>query len=216
MSTLRLLALLISLGMLTVTQAHADAATPGHRQHDGFFLRMSVGESVGGTQLDAAVGSERKVNRYTAGAGANTEVALGYAVIPNLILHASLHLAHVTGYQKLGKADWDEDHSVSTLFGFFGAGATYYFMPINMYVSGSIGPGGISQTQGPKHDLFESNTGFGTSLSLGKEWWVGRSGEWAIGGALNTQYYQAPFENEGRKTQYRGSVSGLAFTATYN
>jgi hypothetical protein len=188
----------------------------GFRQHDGFFLRLRAGAGIGATNYrERASDGNGAVGTRTVGSSAQTEVALGYAVVEDLILHATLSLEHVTGAKKVGSADFVEDDT-STLLGFLGVGLTYYLMPTNVYLTGSIGSGGLSQTRGHRHEDFESDTGFGTSVAVGKEWWLGRSGQWAIGVAITGSYYQAPFEVDGVKSQYRGYSSGLSFSTTYN
>jgi hypothetical protein len=189
----------------------AGAAQESHaHQHEGLFLRMTLGPAVGGTSYGSGSDQSR-----TLGAGAMTEVAVGYTIAPNFILHAHLNLAHVTGHRKpRGGAYGSED--VSTVLGFFGAGATYYFMPYNVYLTGALGVGGLSQTQGPSHEDFESDTGFGTSFSIGKEWWLSQQSNWAMGAALTGSYYQAPFDLDGRHSTYRGHSLGVMFSSTYN
>jgi len=196
-------------------QLERPARESGYRKHDGFFLRMTSGGGVGATTYEERGPRGNATRTRTLGGAALTEIAVGFAAVENLILHANLSLAHQSGLKKYGGAAYSDDEA-STLLGFFGGGLTYYFMPANIYITGAIGAGGLSQTRGHDHEDFESDVGFGTSVSIGKEWWVGRSGEWAIGAALTGSYYQAPFEIDGVKSQYRGHNSGLAFTATYN
>jgi hypothetical protein len=214
------------------TSAHAPSIAPaahvrslslaseqraGGRTHDGFFLRLQVGAAVGGTSYDAAaasgVGSDRV---HTVGAGAVTQVAVGWSVYENLILHANLHLAQLSGLKRAGGESYDEENEVSTLVGFFGAGASYYFMPANIYVSGAIGPGGVSEIFGPNHEDYESDVGFGSSLTIGKEWWIGRHAEWALGVALTGSYYRAPLEVDGVDSNFQAFLGGALLSATYN
>jgi hypothetical protein len=194
---------------------HVRETRKGYRRHDGLFLRMTTGGGVGATTYKERASDGSASRTRTLGGAALTEIAVGWAVMENLILHGTLSLAHQSSVKKYGSEPYSDDEA-STLLGFFGAGATYYFMPANVYVTGSIGLGGLSQTSGHDHEDFESNTGFGTSIAIGKEWWIGRSGDWAIGGAIVGSYFQAPFEIDGVKSTYRGHNTGLAFTATYN
>jgi hypothetical protein len=202
---------------VTPSTPRSSEGREGYRTHDGFFLRLTTGGGVGATTYKerASDGSGSSRTR-TLGGAALTEIAAGWALAENFILHANLSLAHVDGVKKLGNADWSDDNEASTLLGFFGGGLTYYIMPANVYLTGSIGGGGLSETSGRNHEDFESDAGFGTSVAIGKEWWIGRSGEWAIGAALTGSYYQAPFAIDGIKSQYRGHTTGIAFSATYN
>jgi hypothetical protein len=192
----------------------------GYRTHDGFYLRMLVGAGVGGTTYKDGLGLRDDgsiAQSRTLGGAFLTDLAIGWAVVPNLILHANINLAHLDEIRKVGSRKWTGDNEdLSTLLGFFGGGATYYFMPFNVYVTGSIGVGGLSQTSGADHDSHESGTGFGTSAAIGKEWWLGRSGQWGIGVALVGSYYQAPLEVDGIKSTYRGHSTGAVFSTTFN
>lgn len=189
---------------------------PGYREHDGFFLRMLVGAGVGGTRYrdNLGVGGAAETTRTIGGAG-TTELAIGASVTRNLIVHGTLSLSHMDEVKKVGDQAWG-DEELSTLLGFFGAGVTYYFMPNNIYITGSVGLGGLSQTSGTDHTHHESDVGFGTSIGLGKEWWLGRTGQWAIGIALTASYFEAPLEIEGIESTYRGYTSGLAFSTTFH
>jgi hypothetical protein len=192
---------------------------PGFRQHDGFYLRMLVGAGVGGTKYKDGLGLREDgsvADSRTLGGGSLTELAIGGAVMENLIVHATLNFAHLDEVKRVGGADYDEEDELSTLVGFVGAGVTYYLMPANVYLTGSFGVGGLSQTSGAENEEHESDTGFGTSVAIGKEWWLGRTGQWGIGVALSGSYYQAPLSVDGIESTYRGHVTGAAFTTTFN
>ena len=192
----------------------------GYRTHDGFYLRMLVGPGIGGTRYRDSLGLGlgdvgNGVDTRTIGGAFMTELAIGGAIVENLILHVTMNLTHTDEVKKVGNLDWG-DEELSTLMGFFGGGVTYYFEPINIYLTGSFGAGGLSQTSGSDYARHESDTGFGTSFAVGKEWWLGRTGQWAIGVALTGSYYQAPFEIDGIKSTYRGHSTGVAFSTTFN
>jgi hypothetical protein len=179
---------------------------------------MLNGPGVGGTSYRDSLGlieGGNGVDTRTLGVSFMTELAIGAAVAENLILHVTMNLAHSDEVKKVANQDWG-DEELSTLVGFFGGGVTYYFMPANVYLTGAFGVGGLSQTSGDDHVDHESGTGFGTSYAVGKEWWLGRTGQWAIGVALHGSYYQAPLELNGVDSTYRGYHAGLAFSTTFN
>jgi hypothetical protein len=94
-----------------------------------------------------------------------------------------------------------------------GPGTTYYFMPYNVFLSGSTGlawqieerPGG--QVAG--------NTGWFVSLAAGKEWWVG-AGNWGLGAALRGTFAAGHVDLAGVRSTSRLMNLCLAFSATYN
>lgn len=150
-------------------------------------------------------GSPSKMSGETA----DVNFAIGGIVSPNLALHATLYGwliqdpdVEVAGVNE--KANGDLDLSA------FGVGLTYYFMPSNIYISGSLGLGKLSSEElaavgeTKEYPVFD--------LTVGKEWWVGSS--WGLGMAGAIIYHSLPEKNSD------GSWSGLSlavrFTATLN
>ena len=101
---------------------------------------------------------------------------IGGSVASNLILHA--HFA--------GRSSMMDDHHTY----FVGMGLTRYWMPSNLYLTGSLGLAGFETNW----DLFEpadrelngTGTGIGASVTVGKEWWV--SDNWALGIGVKGSY----------------------------
>jgi hypothetical protein len=102
----------------------------GSATHDGFGMRLSLGggyasssESIGGSTMKLSGGSVLM------------SFAFGYAVIENLILGVDMFGAGVVSPKvSLGGQSASPDDATLTHAG-FGAGVTYYVMPINMYMS---------------------------------------------------------------------------------
>jgi hypothetical protein len=142
-------------------------------------------------------------------------VSVGGAVIENLILHGD--------FQALGFGDAERDvngtpdasNRIDGSFVLLGGGATYYFMPTNAYVTLILGAAAYSE-QRDDEDAVESDVGIGVSTLVGKEWWVGRSAEWGLGGALRFGYYNAPVEIARLESRVAAYDIGLVFGATYN
>jgi opacity protein-like surface antigen len=137
---------------------------------------------------------------------------LGGAVVENFIIGAhfwgiavSSPTVEVNG-QSLGSI------SDSTLgLSGFGLNLTYYFMPLNLYLSATPSIGVLSAKQGGSSS--ETENGFALRLAVGKEWWV--SDNWGIG--LNVQYAHSSNKDKGTNPPTWGSNwFGVAFSATYN
>jgi hypothetical protein len=88
-----------------------------------------------------------------------------------------------------------------------GGGVTYYIVPANVYLSGSLGLGWLSATEN-----VESDVGFGLDITLGKEWWVG--GSWGLGLAGAFGYHSVP--DGVVDANWSGASFGLRFSATLN
>jgi hypothetical protein len=142
------------------------------------------------------------------GESGDLHIAIGAVVAPNLAIHGTIfgwilsdpdvELDGVSGV-----ADGDADMTA------FGAGLTYYFMPVNLYVSGSVGAGSLTGTGDFDG---ETDTGIAVDLTAGKEWWVGD--RWGLGAAAAFEYHSFP---DGEiDASWKGPAFALRFTATMN
>jgi hypothetical protein len=207
----------------------AAARQAGRHRHDGFFLRMALGVAGGYGTADARYGEVADTFTWR-GVGPVFDLAIGGAVVEDLLLQvelASVILPTASFERESGTADGDGD-----LRGFsfvVGLGVTYYFMPLNLYVSGSFGIGrhGIDAKREYDGDdeyatIVTSEMGFGMALAAGKEWFV--SDNWGLGVSALLLYTAGPSDFEDARTgdplEPRGwghAVSGgVLLSATYN
>ena len=210
-STSRTLFALALVGVALLEAAPAAAGAP--QEHDGFFMRAAVGLCAGNAKLEST-GFKAELKDP----GLDVNIAAGYAVMPNLAVHATLW----------GWGLNDPDAAITSTFGgvsipnhgilqmiAFGGGATCYVMPMNAYLSSSIGLGAFT---GSDELDGQSEHGFAVDVTAGKEWWV--TDEWGAGAALSYSYISADDKDLGPSTVPRGSWTGtswaLRFTATFN
>jgi hypothetical protein len=197
---IRLLVVLIPLMALLAGPTHA-----GRRDHeDGFFLRLSAGGGAAQTELDIP-GFDTKLS----GAASNVNIAIGGIVAPNLALHATLFgwLVDEPDIDINGlSVTVQNDLSLSG----FGGGLTYYAMPVNIYLSGSIGAGSLT-LELPGGDA-NSETGVMMDFTVGKEWWVGN--RWGIGVAGALGLHSIPEKDVSEN--WTGADFAIRFTATFN
>lgn len=198
-------------GLLLIEAVPAAAGAP--QEHDQFFMRASAGLCAGNAKLESG-GFKAELRDP----GLDVNIAVGYSLMPNLAVHATLW----------GWGLNDPDTDVTGSFGgttlpnhgifemtAFGVGATYFVMPLNAYVSSSIGLGAFTGTD----DLDgQSERGLAVDVTAGKEWWV--NDDWGAGAALSFGYASADDKDLGPSTLPRGSLTGtswaLRFTATFN
>ncbi len=184
--------------------APAEAGQP--RTHDGFFLRLSAGGGYSSTSLDDG-SSELKLS----GGSGDVNLAIGGMIAPNLALHGTLLGWSITDpdvdLTGFGSGEINGDLSMGAL----GAGVTYYFMPANIYLSGTVGVGSLTMdlSGGPSVD---SEDGVVVDLTAGKEWWVGNS--WGLGVAAGMMFHS--ISDGGFDQNWTGSSFALRFSATYN
>ena len=175
------------------------------KDHEGgFFLRLSAGGGPAATEFDDGVSTIE-----FSGSSGDVNLAIGGIVSPNLALHATV----------FGWLVEDPDLKISGLGGqvqgdldlsALGVGVTYYFMPINFYVSSSVGIGSLTIEGGG----IAGETGSGPvfDLSVGKEWWV--SSRWGLGLAVALGYHSVP--EQGVDENWSGISFAVRFSATLN
>jgi tetratricopeptide (TPR) repeat protein len=181
---------------------------PGHHSHDGFFLRMQLG--FGFTSVSA-----ERADVEVSGTSGHVSLAAGVALAGKLVLYGEFGGGSVTEPKvKVGdqSSSFDGEFSVFT----FGAGAAYYFMPINVYLSGTIGGSQLTlKVRGAALErMLESKTGFGVTLSAGKEWWVSK--DVALGVALQLHGSAMKEDIPGDPDTLTPTWISLAFSGTYN
>lgn len=191
----------------------------GYHQHKGFYLSMSGGPSWG-NMMDY----ERASTPYTInfkGSGDLFDLKIGWAVKENLILHLtgiSYSMPGPTVITTVNNNSTTTKTSSSYNIGeaFDGIGMTYYLMPSNVFLSGSLGLGQFV-VSGNENSLGngKTNAGFSMQLKLGKEWWVSKN--WGLGVGLaysKTNLNSTPAS--GLPEELHSSRFGILFNTTFN
>jgi hypothetical protein len=195
-----------------------EHATPDKHRHDGFYLRLSIG--IGGGSIAGDDHILTGVDEVTVkSVGLATSIGIGGALTDNLILNANLFQTmlfnpsvDIDGDDVGDADDLDFDIGVGddAEIGGIGIGVTYYFMPVNIYLAGSVGIGQAVFEDG-RGDREGSDIGLVLDAMVGKEWWVGT--DWGLGVAGQFIYLRA-------EDDIFGDVNGIAvnvmFSATYN
>jgi hypothetical protein len=136
----------------------------GPRDHErGFFLRIDLGGGYAETTNE--MGPLPKLE-YSDGTFAG-DLSFGAVVKSNLAVHGtwfgwrsySPFVIEVLGVEL-------DPVTLSA----WGGGLTYYFMPINIYLSANAGAGKLSGFADGSD--IDSDWGLALNLSAGKEWWV--------------------------------------------
>lgn len=185
---------------------------PGAHEHDGFFFRATLG--IGGA---SATGDYGGASLDVRGGGALVNLAFGKVMREDFALYGELQVMSVSE-PDVRVDDEDLDNVREAGFSSLGLGGSYYFMPLNAFVGGTLGLGmatvrrktADSTSAGDDPD---GRTGTGVSLGLhaGKEWWV--SDNWGIGISAYGTYLSLP---DGRDDTLNAIYLGLGASATYN
>ncbi len=195
-----------------------EHATPDKHRHDGFYLRLSIG--IGGARIGGDDHILTGIDEVVIDSvGLATSIGIGGALTDNFILNADLFQTMLFNPSieidddDVGDAD-DLDFDVGVgddaEIGGIGIGVTWYIMPVNIYLAGSVGIGQAVFEDG-RGDREGSDVGIVFDAMVGKEWWVGT--EWGLGVAGQFIYLRA-------EDDIFGDVNGIAlnamFSATYN
>lgn len=148
------------------------------------------------------------------GSGMHVEFAVGEMVSDTLALQLDLAMFHAS------EAESSLFESVAFTAVNVGIGATYWFMPQNMYVSAALGLASSSVEEGAIRiikfeipDIQVSGVGAGLHLGAGKLWWISqRAGFGITGSALAMEMPAGDGDNLGPRLLISGVV---ALTLSY-
>jgi hypothetical protein len=186
------------------------APSPGAEQHDGFYLRVSIGADY----LSAGAEAQGRSQKLTGG-GLLLHMALGGAPTENVVVFAEFlyHSAINPDIEQQGRTLSTDRQTLAA--GGLGAGIAFFVMPANACIAASVI---LASMNSRSHGVmnFETESGVGGNLVLGKEWWV--SSNWGLGAAAQLFLGRA---NEkialaGTKPAWLFYGLGLAVTATFN
>jgi len=165
----------------------------------GFYVSGGAGLQFGSTE-----GSNKVTNFIEAlGKNANVEskglqgfafdLKLGYSIIPNLAVYG------------IGSVSNDAtlvDENISFLY--LGGGASYW-LPMDIFVGGSIGAGRFNYMS----DAFTDDFGFSFRLSAGKDWNIGSRG------GIGVELYYQHAATEDDYSEWTGNMVGLKCNISY-
>jgi hypothetical protein len=174
---------------------------PGRFEHEGFFLRLTLGPSFSTVS--------RPDYRWS-GFGLGMGLAVGGSIIENLAIHADFQTTLMPSPEQKAfghKSDFDAD----IVFESMGLGATYHIMPVNLFVSGSVGLG-LLVFEDDGGQSKDTSAGLTLNGMLGKEWWVGP--DWGLGIAGQVLFLRV--KDYVDEAHMNALAFNLLFSATYN
>ena len=150
------------------------------RGHNGFYLSMGIGPVFG--KISDDLGSYKM---DMSGMGAVFDFKIGGAIKENLILHATL-ISNTMAGPTITTSDNSSimaNDNLNVGEAMLGAGITYYVMPQNILLSGTLGFGNFSimDNSNSANDV-STKIGFSMQFKVGKEWMISK--KWGIGAAF--------------------------------
>ncbi|MDP2234952.1 MAG: hypothetical protein Q8J88_00840 [Bacteroidales bacterium] len=154
------------------------------RQHKGLYLSLGLGPVFGNIEDFVKDNTAGDYTLSMSGVGINFDFKIGGAVQENLILHATVTSSALPGPTITieGNSSIKASDNMSVGEAMIGAGATYYFMPSNIFISGSAGIGNFSIINEDEKINISTDRGLSFQLKAGKEWWISK--KWGMGIAL--------------------------------
>ena len=207
---------MLAIAMVAGTFVASAASAGVAKTHDGLFVRVALGAGSGSAKISPPGGSLE-----FSGTAGDVNLAIGGSVNENLAVHATLWGWSVSDptvdltITGLGTGSGTANGSTVTM-GAIGVGATYFFMPVNAYVSGSLGLGSLTLSDDSLGLDANSGTGFAMDLTVGKEWWAGQN--FGIGLSGDVTYFSAKDSADLLDTteNWSGPGFGLRVSATFN
>lgn len=151
------------------------------RTHRGFHLSLGLGPVYGHIHDKASGAISPGVNgnaevRYK-GTGVGLDLRVGGAVKDNLVLTFDMVSRAITSPQiSYGGNDYNTSDDLTIGEVTYGAGVTYFLMPANISLGGTLGVGNYVLTvTGENSSTLRTDYGFSGVLRAGKTWWLGRA-----------------------------------------
>jgi hypothetical protein len=187
----------------------------GFHQHDGFYLSLNGGPAFGKIVLDMQNSPVRQM--IFSGNGFESDFRIGGAPVENFILSVDLITRSIVGPElDIDGIKLTANDNVSASDQTIGLGLTYYIMPVNLFLSGTIGMGKFALTTNVGNS--SSQAGLSFRLKVGKEWWVSKN--WGLGCAIGYNHVSADDQTGGAPPGYSGALStdkiSLLFNTTFN
>jgi hypothetical protein len=170
-----------------------------HLHLGGGFTSISRNDGSGGTV------------KY-AGGGPSLAVAVGGAVAPNLALFGSFFVTGASQPTVTGSLYGNGTFNGDILVGGFGAGVAYYFMPVDIYLSGAVGAVNLQADDSDGKTTYQSKVGVGFQGMIGKEFWV--SEHWGLGAAIEFVGAPSMKDKDTSSVSWSAGAFNLLFSAT--
>jgi hypothetical protein len=206
MSNLRAMVALAS-GLLLITSSPVAAADATAHRHFGFFLRLDA-EAGYLSSSASSNGTEASVKGPAGGLG----IGIGGAIAENVILFGHLYDAiAINPTISVGTQSAGTSNTSAGTVG-YGGGITWYIMPANFYLSGTVAFTRLTSTS--NGSTSNTNWGPGGRVAIGTEWWV--SDHWGLGIAAQLSFGFNPDSGATNAPTWTTIAPTIAFSATFN
>jgi hypothetical protein len=178
--------------------------------HEGFMLRMSSGFSA----IGVGVIPEDSPDVGAVAGGGTLNLKIGTSIVPNLVLHADLMALGASDVRAEVDDGSDDFDGEGFGMGAAGLGVTYFIMPYNLSLTGSLMYGAF-ELETEQDQVYTTDYLLLGNMGIGKEWAVSQN--WGLGVLANLFAGSGKGEDsndEDFETGFMGA--SVSFTATYN
>jgi len=192
--------------LAVVQESAAQDGSDNLGLHSGFYFSLSGGMAFGAITLNA---TNTTFSKFEAnGTGFQYDAKAGYVISDEeqLILSIdAIRRAVSSPTFTLDGASVYSPSSVSANDAMYGIGVTKYFMPANMFVSGTFGVGRFQIDYA--NVRVTSHNGFAFQLKGGQEWWL--DDNWGAGISVGISHIAADDQADPARPGYSGKLSTL-------
>ena len=183
---------------------------PREPTHSGVYVHLHLGGGFTSIKGSDGNGSTLKLS----GGGPSFAVAVGGGVAPNLALFGNIFLTMTSQPQvsSSGYNGYTTQASGDGLIGGFGGGVVYYFMPVNVYISGALATTQFEAADANGKTTYSTDYGIGFEGIVGKEFWV--SDHWGLGAALEFVAASSMKDTDNPNISWSAGAFNLLFSAT--
>jgi len=190
--------------------AESLGAQPVNLPYRAFYFSIAAGGSY--LSVNDVIANGPYTTLGIKGSAFPVDLKIGYAFEENLIVHGDL-----ISINSISVDVTADGHPIGTISGdnsasmiIFGAGCTYYFLPSDFFISGTLG--GSSFTINKVNSSESTDIGFGLNAKLGKEWRISR--KWNIGISMGISYAKVNNEADYMTEKLNGTSLGLLLNAS--
>jgi len=172
--------------------------------HYGIYLRLLAGIGFPETNRNwNANGESDEIS--VDGTGPALRLQLGASVIPNLIVYGEIS----GSYMREPDVVWDDipqtpEHTNFLILD-YGLGATYYILPYDFCISGSLTASQTKYGYEESGKIIYTDIGLGANLLIGKEWFLSEK----IGAGFALYYHLSNLDDERYKVSVKNTVWGI-------
>ena len=178
---------------------------PAEPTHTGTYVHLDLGGGFTSISGSDGYGGTGKLS----GGGPAFSVAVGGAPVPNLAVFGSIFFTGPSQPKQSTGGTFNGD----ALVGGFGAGIVYYFMPANIFLSGTLAALQFQADDANGKTVYTSDFGVGFEGMVGKEFMV--SDHWGLGGALEFVGASSMKDKDNPNISWSAAAFNLLFSATY-